>query len=278
MPYFNLPQPEIQVTQVPEYDEGSELLLATQKRNSLNAQQRIAYDTIVSAIENKADLRPKCFFIDGPGGSSKTYLYEVLMHHVRSLGKVVLPSATTGIAANLLQGGRTMHSFFGIPVPVNEISVSRIKQDTFAGKMLYNANLLILDECTMAPKYALTLIDRLLCEAMTTNVTEKYKIPFGGKVFVIGGDFRQCLPVIPNGTRADVIESSLKMADLWKQFTKLQLMNNMPSSDPDSSNWLIKLRNGELSNPYNLGEDIIEIPEDMLCTDCIVSDVFWTTC
>ncbi|XP_073427380.1 ATP-dependent DNA helicase PIF1-like [Dendrobates tinctorius] len=223
---FNLPQPAIQVTQVPEYDEASELLLATEKRNSLNGQQPIAYDTILQQV------------------LQQTFYKEVALS-IHSLG----------------------YQFQSIK------SVSRIKQDTFAGKQLNNANLLILDECTMAPKYALTLIDRLLHEVMTTNVGEKNEIPFGGKDFVIGGDFRQCLPVIPNGTRTDVIEFSLKMADLWKQFTKLYLMNNMGSSDPDNSNWLIKLSNGELSNQYKLGEDIIEIPEDMLCTDCINDDV-----
>ncbi|XP_075188624.1 uncharacterized protein LOC142288848 [Anomaloglossus baeobatrachus] len=271
---FNLPHPEIQLPQAPQYNESSELLLATELRISLNEQQQIAYDTILSAILNQGNANPKCFFIDGPGGSGKTYLYDVLIHHVRGLGKKVLTSATTGIAANLLNEGRTMHSLFGIPVPVNEISVSRIKQDTVAGKLLQNASLLIIDECTMASKYALTLIDRLLREVMTTKVAEKNVIPFGGKVFVIGGDFRQCLPVIPSGTRTDIIESSLKMSELWKNFTKLQLINNMRSTDPDYSKWLLKHGNGELTNQYNLGEDIIEIPEDMLCKDCIVTEVF----
>jgi len=33
---------------------------------------------------------------------------------------------------------------------------------------------------------------------------------FGCKVIVLGGDFRQILPVIPHGTRIDIVASSLK--------------------------------------------------------------------
>jgi ATP-dependent DNA helicase PIF1 len=32
---------------------------------------------------------------------------------------------------------------------------------------------------------------------------------FGGKVVVFGGDFRQILPVVPRGTRSDIVHSSI---------------------------------------------------------------------
>jgi len=45
---------------------------------------------------------------------------------------------------------------------------------------------------------ALDLADRLLREIMRDNR------PFGGKVVVLGGDFRQCLPVVKRGDRVAV--------------------------------------------------------------------------
>ena len=106
----------------------------------LNQQQSEAYDRIVAALTAEDD-QPKCFFLDGPGGSGKTYLYDVLIHKVKGMHQIVLPTATTGVAANLLKGGRTMHSLSGVPVPVNETSVSKIKIRTNASQLLKSAKL-----------------------------------------------------------------------------------------------------------------------------------------
>jgi ATP-dependent DNA helicase PIF1 len=43
---------------------------------------------------------------------------------------------------------------------------------------------------------------------------EKKNIPFGGKVVVLGGDFRQILPVIPKGTRQEVVNSTINSSHL----------------------------------------------------------------
>ncbi|UYV67510.1 hypothetical protein LAZ67_5001019 [Cordylochernes scorpioides] len=272
---FDLPEPDSHLPcLIEDYDEAYELSMAAEMRETLNDGQRAAYNVIIDALEDSESRTPKCFFIDGPGGSGKTFLYELLMHHVRGFNDVVLPSATTGIAANLLTGGRTMHSFYGIPVPINETSVSHIKMDTNAAKLLKTAKLLIIDECTMAHRHALPLIDRLLREVMSESVSLKCQIPFGGKVIVFGGDFRQCLPVIPNGTRTEIVDSCIKQSYLWSNFSRLPLEANMRCSDIDYCEWLLKLGNGELTNEHNLGEDVIEIPSEMLCTQSIVIDIF----
>ncbi|XP_074299760.1 uncharacterized protein LOC141630921 [Silene latifolia] len=57
-------------------------------RSSLNPEQQQVFDTIVEHVrENK----PGAFFVDGPGGTGKTYLYNALYAEVRLLGKIVLP-------------------------------------------------------------------------------------------------------------------------------------------------------------------------------------------
>ena len=68
--------------------------------DTLNEEQRYFLDQVVQAIYD--DDGWKCFFLDGPGGSGKTYLYNTLMYFLRSKGKSVLGCATTGIAADLL--------------------------------------------------------------------------------------------------------------------------------------------------------------------------------
>ena len=50
------------------------------------------------------------FFIDGPGGTGKTFVYNTLLSYVRSKGDITFAVASSRIAALLLNGGRTAHS------------------------------------------------------------------------------------------------------------------------------------------------------------------------
>ncbi|XP_021721338.1 uncharacterized protein LOC110688886 [Chenopodium quinoa] len=58
---------------------------------TLNSKQREAFTAIMSKVNSE---EPGAFFIDGPGGRGKTYLYCALYAAIRQLGKIVLPTAT----------------------------------------------------------------------------------------------------------------------------------------------------------------------------------------
>ncbi|GBM32002.1 hypothetical protein AVEN_222330-1 [Araneus ventricosus] len=70
---------------------------------------------------------PKCFFLDGPAGTGKTFVYSTLLHAVRGKGDQAIAVASTGIAATLLSGGRTAHSIFKIPLTLNATSTCNLK-------------------------------------------------------------------------------------------------------------------------------------------------------
>ena len=57
----------------------------------------------------------------------KTFVYETLIHTIRGMGHQATPVASTGIAANVLPGGRTAHSIFKIPLILNATSTCNIK-------------------------------------------------------------------------------------------------------------------------------------------------------
>ena len=75
-------------------------------RNTLNTEQIFAFDSIMTAVGSVSSPQ-RIFFLDGPGGSGKTYLYRTLLSHIRGDNDNALTVASTGIAANLLDGGRT---------------------------------------------------------------------------------------------------------------------------------------------------------------------------
>ncbi|XP_065322968.1 ATP-dependent DNA helicase pif1-like [Gordionus sp. m RMFG-2023] len=263
---FNLPVPTL-IAQDDFYNNDLEAAEALKLITKLNFLQKSAFDLIVQSIENN-DFPQRCFYIDGPGGSGKTFLYNTLMCYIRGRNQIVLPFATTGIAAILLKGGRTIHSGFKLPIPIVDNSVSRMSLHSPDATVIKRSKLIIIDEATMMTKYALRCIDRLLKDIM------QIQFPLGGKVILLGGDFRQTLPVIPNSSKAYIIESCLESSDLWVYFKVIHLNENMllSSEDVEYNSWILNVGESlsNVSNPL-LPPDSIEIPNSLLENSLIKS-------
>ncbi|KAI4526367.1 hypothetical protein K525DRAFT_153640, partial [Schizophyllum commune Loenen D] len=78
-----------------------------------NVEQHAVVAAVLSCVRTH---RPACFFVDGPGGTGKTFVYNTIAHALRADRRIVLCSASSGISAILLRGGRTAHSTFKIPI------------------------------------------------------------------------------------------------------------------------------------------------------------------
>ncbi|XP_075083425.1 uncharacterized protein LOC142167165 [Nicotiana tabacum] len=83
----------------------------------LNKDQLKAYNTIIERIFS---YRAGAFFIDGPGGIGKTFLYRALLATIQSKRYIALAMATSDVAASILPGGRTAHSRFKIPINIDD--------------------------------------------------------------------------------------------------------------------------------------------------------------
>lgn len=213
------------------------------------------------------------FFIYGPGGTGKTYLYKTLLAGVRSQGKIGVAVASSGIVALLLPGGRTAHSRFHIPININDESICEIKPRTQLAELIERSTLIIWDEAPMAHKNCFESVDHsfkdLLC---LLNPENEYK-PFGGKVVVLGGDFRQILPVLPKGKREDIVQSTINKSYLWDKCQVFILKENLRltrqgrnlfggESIAHFNDWVLKIGNGEFGEDDD--ENVIHIPPDML--------------
>ena len=67
----------------------------------------------------------------------------------------------------------------------------------------------------MMHRHAFEALDRSLRDIMGA-IDKRYKhIPFGNKIIVFGGDFRQILPVVRKGSRSDIIKASFNRSLLW---------------------------------------------------------------
>lgn len=88
-------------------------------------------------------------------------------------------------------------------------------------------------------------------------------LPFGGKTIIFGGDFRQVLPVIPKGTKAELIYTSVVKALFCSQVNILKLKKNMRSRNNHqfSDFFLLCVDNGEEEVAE---DDTIRLPEEMV--------------
>ncbi|KAL5547909.1 hypothetical protein UlMin_003140 [Ulmus minor] len=92
----------------------------------------------------------------------------------------------------------------------------------------------------MINKRAIEAVDIMLQDINESN------LPFGGKIIIFGGDFRQVLPVLPRATKEEVINASLVMSYLWPSFIKIQLSENMRARfDQTFSDFLLRIRDGQ---------------------------------
>ena len=80
--------------------------------------------------------------------------------------------------------------------------------------LLQVARLIIWDEAPMTHRHAFEAVDRTLRDLMKAVDPLLEEKPFGGKVVVFGGDFRQILPVVIKGSREDIVGSYLQRSIL----------------------------------------------------------------
>ena len=78
----------------------------------LNVEQRHIFDVVTdAALNNTGGL----FMINASAGAGKSFTQCATAAHIRAQRKLVLRTASTGIAALILPGGLTAHSTFRLP-------------------------------------------------------------------------------------------------------------------------------------------------------------------
>ncbi|XP_029670107.1 ATP-dependent DNA helicase PIF1-like [Formica exsecta] len=165
--------------------------------------------------------------------------------------------------ATLLPAGKTVHKTFGLPVPLFADSSSSIKIQSKEAQYLKKINIFIWDEAPMAPRYALEIMDRTLRDIMNNN------LPFDGKIIVLGGDFRQLLPIKIHGTRCEIVNLSIKFSPNWKHFISFSLTENMRvlPEETEFAKFILDLGDGILND----SNDNIQLPD--YCIAPISADI-----
>ena len=138
--------------------------------------------------------------LHGSGGTGKTSIVKNIVRQYGQDLNIILLASTGTAAMNI--GGNTIHRIFGFK---SKIQLPDNNYFCF-NPVLANADLIIIDECSMIPVDVFDAMNRYLQILMRNNY------PFGGKKIMLVGDFFQLPPVInkynvdfyknyyPNGT------------------------------------------------------------------------------
>ncbi|KAM0844935.1 hypothetical protein ACQ4PT_056727 [Festuca glaucescens] len=215
-----------------QYDRNELRNMASSFHGRLNGDQLSIYNQIMFAALNSAG---GVFFVSGHGGTGKTFLWTSIIARLRADDHVVLAVASSGVASLLLPGGRTAHSHFRIPVEINERTMCTISRGSNLAELIEKATLILWDEAPMTHRRCFEAVDRSMRDILSVNEPSRKLLPFGGKTIVLGGDFRQVLPVVEGASRAEVVNSSLMKSPLWQHVTILKLQRNMRLSNPSLS-------------------------------------------
>jgi hypothetical protein len=263
----------------PLVDTDSEAAIFERMYNLMEdaPEQRVVIDAIINELDqygpNSCHDRPRVFFIDAPGGTGKTFIFNALIAYALSKNQKVASCAWTGIAANLLRFGQTAHRLFKLPVPILETSTCNIAPNSKQADFIRSLSLILVDEASMILKDALNAIDLMLRDITDPN----YSVPFGGKLIVFGGDFRQTLPVVRMESPAGIIENCINKSILWQYFTVYHLTKNMRAlpGEREFCEWLIKLGEGKLKSTLpGTGCGQIDIPQEVHKTTSVVDTVY----
>jgi len=237
----------------------------------LNPEQKNCFKDIVNIVEqyesNPRGYHSSGFFLPGAAGTGKTFLYNCLCSYLRAQGKIVLCLASSGIAAQLLPGGRTAHSRFKIPLSIGLNSGYNISSNSPLAHLIRKTSLIIWAEVPMQYKSCFEAVNWTLNDICHVSDSSLFgKIPT-----VLGGDFAQILPVVRRDSRQATVQACIQHSSIWNSLQVLRLKTSMRIEANDSNQIFIGFLKSLVNDLNMYGK--ISLPEyirkvetvDLLC-------------
>nr|GFA80681.1 ATP-dependent DNA helicase PIF1-like [Tanacetum cinerariifolium] len=225
--------------------------------------------------------------------TGKTFLYKTIIARLRLERKIILAVSSLGIASLLLPPGRTAHSRFVIPLELLENSTCGIKQNTHLAEFMQEVELITWDEAPMTQKYAFEALDKTLRDILGYKTPTNKNKMFGWLTVLLGGDFRQILPVIPKDKWSAIVQACINRSELWKDCKVFTLTRSMRVNEyyangehdtrkQDFNQWVLAIDDGKMPAKMKDEEDEptwIQIPEKFFinASDSLITQIVTDT-
>ena len=191
--------------------------------------QLAVYNILHSHIFDRLLSSPnRLHFLTSKAGHGKSFIVKVLISKARGTGHIAVVSGTTALSVSNVDGGRTAHSMYWLPVSNDNSGIESLVDDESAwADFLCEAAFIMWDELLMIHVATFEAIDKLLRHIMGSD------LPFSGKIVIAIGDFHQVAPVVKGGGPTACFLASILSLPLWKHFHIHQLTMPMQNtSDP----------------------------------------------
>jgi len=188
-------------------------------------------------------LKNRNVLLTGGGGVGKSYLTSKLIVNLRRDAKQVVVLGSTGVSAVNVRG-QTIHSFFAFGISNNlqemkkndKYTKSRVKE---LNKILYHADLLIIDEISMVSADLMDMIHYRLKSGS-----------FSGSLLFVG-DFFQLPPIIQSKNQENSLFGAAQYAfesSSWEYFDPhyVELTKTKRTNDENFFFILSRIRKGEI--------------------------------
>jgi hypothetical protein len=191
-----------------------------------------------------------------------------LLSYCQAHNKIAVGVATSGIAATLLKHRWMAQLRFHLEIPISthENCTWNVSATSEEDELFHKTKLIIWDEITMAHRHLIEALDSGLRDITNNNNA------FGGKIVVFAGDFRQTLPIVKHGSRAQIVNACLKRSPIWNANIEIHhFVTNMrlrlQGYDDRAENyakWLMTIGNGTAPTTSNeTYDDLITLPESI---------------
>jgi len=196
-------------------------------------EQRNAVNSIMIATSG-------VFIVQGGAGTGKTLFVNCLAAGLKHRRRKVLCVASSALAASLISSGKTAHSALNIPVPVMEDSYCR--WDPFMRQQLRQVDFIVWDEMSMVHH---AVAD---CVNFSFQDLHSNSLPFGGKVVIFVGDFKQLPPVVKKGKGEF---ATLRKCSWWSTSHMLHFTKNFRAlNNQNFINELEQIGNGDVMDVF----------------------------
>lgn len=270
-----------------------------EEQEESSSQQPTALDPY-QAEAVAAALRGESFFLTGSAGTGKSFVLKQIISTLRSGGKTVAVTASTGCAAVGIQG-TTIHSCAKLGLGMTAIEKMRRKAsvDMVLRKRFHDIDVLVIDEISMIDRFLFDKLEAVTSAAcapvpatFTRNGTNGYAsaghksykgrrakgsqdepVPRFGPIQIITcGDFFQLPPVAASDARhkGDPEKHFCFEADAWKEKIaathELQVVHRQ--ADQKFAGMLNEIRRGIVSEQTNNVLDACRIAPRINHVEC----------
>ena len=220
----------------------------------LHPQQKATVDEIFQLVmsgshQDRHNTDRHTFFLQRHAGTGKRYLLSILRDMVEAEGMFAEICATSGIAAKLYRGGRTLHSLLGLGVEDRDASdqhskLSKYGRNSQRGQLIKSLSLLIIDEASMMQRVLFEHVDTILkdlnCPPRQDRSGERPY--FGGLVVVFACDYLQLLTVLPSRRTVQLPDGNIQVvpvslldelpwqSGLWEKVKVLRITHQIRQS------------------------------------------------